>query len=44
MKPSIKTGLSFSLGEDWQAILIAALIIVLSAAGVLGPAGLKIGF
>jgi hypothetical protein len=30
--------------EDWQAILIALLLIILSAAGLLGKNGLPISF
>ncbi len=44
MKFPTKTGLSFSLSEDWLAVLIAFVIIVLSVAGVLGPAGIPVGF
>ena len=32
------------LNEDWLAILIALLIVLLSAAGLLGPQGIKIIF
>lgn len=34
----------FTLSEDWLAVLIAFVILLLSAAGLLGPNGLNIGF
>jgi hypothetical protein len=34
----------FSLSEDWQATLLAFVLIVLAAVGVLGETGLMIKF
>ena len=33
-----------ALNEDWLAVLIAFVILLLSAAGLLGPNGIYIGF
>lgn len=34
----------FSLNEDWLALIIAFVVILLSIIGLLGPNGLKIVF
>lgn len=35
---------AFSLSEDWWAVIVAFLIILLSALGVLGKQGISIPF
>ena len=35
---------SLKLSEDWLAVLLAFLLILLAALGVLGPSGLAITF
>jgi hypothetical protein len=42
--PNPKQSPRFTLGEDWLAVLIALLLILLSVIGLLGPNGLKIVF
>ncbi len=42
--PDSKQGSRFTLSEDWLSVLIAAIIILLSVIGWLGPNGLKIVF
>jgi hypothetical protein len=37
-------GSRFSLNEDWLALIIAFVVILLSVVGLLGPNGLKIAF
>lgn len=39
-----KTSFIAALPEDWQAVIIAFLLILLSAVGVLGQNGIRIGF
>ncbi len=39
-----KTFIRTVLTEDWQAVIIAFLLILLSAVGVLGQNGIRIGF
>lgn len=41
----VEDGMSnFKLSEDWQAVVLAAIIIVLATLGVLGKNGLNITF
>ena len=35
---------SVSVHEDWQAVILAALIILLATIGLLGPAGIAVTF
>ena len=42
--PESKQAPRFSLSEDWLAVLIAFILILLSVIGLLGPNGLKIVF
>jgi hypothetical protein len=39
-----KTRVKFSLNEDWLAVLIAFILILLAAIGVLGKTGINIIF
>lgn len=43
-KNPIKPQVRFSLNEDWLSVLLAFLLILLAAVGVLGETGIKIGF
>ena len=42
--PDSKQRARFTLSEDWQAVLFAFFIILLSVIGLLGPNGIKIVF
>ncbi len=39
-----KTPNKFSLNEDWLSVILAFLLILLAAIGILGENGLKISF
>ncbi len=43
-KGPIKIPERFSLNEDWLSVLLAFLLILLAAIGMLGENGIKIGF
>jgi len=39
-----KSSFLAALPEDWQAVIIAFVLILLAAVGVLGQSGIQIGF
>lgn len=43
-KSPIKSQVHFPFNEDWLSVLLAFLLILLAAVGVLGENGIKIGF
>ncbi len=42
--PNSKQSFFARLGEDWLAVIIAFLLVLLSAIGLLGPNGIKVVF
>ena len=42
--PEPKQRSRFTLSEDWLAVVIAFLVILLTVIGLLGPNGIKVAF